>query len=218
MPPPWSTLNRSGFVQTLGRKYLQHYAPNRFANTPIGSALTVAKGFVFLHVCSSYIGGISSTSGISMVPTIPHHYKGHPWILYSSLHRRGRNLRVGDIITYNHPIFPKQSGCKRIIGMPGDFVSIVTPGRGEDDVHAVDHEGKWASVREEVIRVPEGHCWVQGDNLEWSRDSRLFGPLPLALVKAKVLAVVRPYGEAKWIKNERDVVDVKEGEREWVLK
>jgi len=102
--------------------------------------------------------------------------------------------------------------------MPGDFVSIVTPGRGEDDVHAVDHEGKWASVREEVIRVPEGHCWVQGDNLEWSRDSRLFGPLPLALVKAKVLAVVRPYGEAKWIKNERDVVDVKEGEREWVLK
>ena len=46
----------------------------------------------------------------------------------------------------------------------------------------------------------------------------MFGPLPLALVKAKVLAVVRPFGEAKWIKNERDVVDVKEGEREWVLK
>jgi inner membrane protease subunit 1 len=115
-------------------------------------------------------------------------------------------------------MFPKQSGCKRIIGMPGDFVSIVTPGREEDDVQTVDVEGKFASVREEVVRVPEGHCWVQGDNLEWSRDSRLFGPLPLALVKAKVLAVVLPFREAKWLGNERDVVDAHKGEKEWVMK
>jgi inner membrane protease subunit 1 len=191
---------------------------NLLTNSPAGSALTVAKGFLFLHVCSSYIGGLGSTSGISMVPTLPHHYHGHPWILYSSLHRRGRNVRVGDIITYQHPMFPKQSGCKRIIGMPGDFVSIVTPGREEDDVQTVDVEGKFASVREEVIRVPEGHCWVQGDNLEWSRDSRLFGPLPLALVKAKVLAVVLPFREAKWLGNERDVVDAQKGEKDWVMK
>lgn len=113
-------------------------------------------------------------------------------------------------------MFPNESGCKRVIGMPGDFVSVMSQGRGEGDVEAIDTEGKWASVKEQVIRVPEGHCWVAGDNLEWSRDSRLFGPLPLGLVKAKVLAVVLPLREAKWVGSEVDVVDPREGEREWV--
>lgn len=40
-------------------------------------------------------------------------------------------------------------------------------------------------------QVPEGHCWVVGDNLGNSRDSRMFGPLPLALVRGKVVAVFR---------------------------
>lgn len=150
-----------------------------------------------------------------MTPTIPHSFNGHPWILYSSLHRRGRNIKVGDVIAYTHPIFPHESGCKRVIGMPGDFVSVITAGRGEDDVDAVDVEGKWARVRDEVIKVPAGHCWVAGDNLEWSRDSRLFGPLPLGLVKAKVLAVILPVREAKWVGSAVDVVDP-QGERHWI--
>jgi inner membrane protease subunit 1 len=216
MPPIWTSLN--GFPNTFARGSFRTLRSKPFTNTPVGSAVIVAKGFVFLHVFSSYIGGINATSGISMVPTIPHDYRSHPWMLYSSLHRRGRNLRVGDVIAYTNPIFPRETGCKRIIGMPGDFVSVVTPGRHDTDIGAVDVEGKWASVREEVIRVPEGHCWVQGDNLEWSRDSRLFGPLPLGLVKSKVLAVILPFREAKWLGSEHDVTDPKEGEREWVMK
>ncbi len=34
-----------------------------------------------------------------------------------------------------------------------------------------------------------------------SRDSREYGPVPLALVKGKVLAKVWPLGEMKWIRN-----------------
>lgn len=170
---------------------------------------------LFVHVFNSYIGGVGSTYGISMMPTIPNSHKSRPWILYSSLHRRGRNIKVGDVIIYTSPLFP-EAGCKRVIGMPGDFVSVITPGRREGDGEAVDSDGKWASVREQMIRVPEGHCWVAGDNLEWSRDSRLFGPLPLGLVQSKVLAVVLPFKDAKWLGANRAVVDPKEGEREWV--
>ncbi|KAF1945942.1 LexA/Signal peptidase [Clathrospora elynae] len=208
MPPPWSFLRR--LPNKSAPAFLNPQAWGR-------NILFVGKVALFAHVFNSYIGGVASTTGISMMPTIPHSYLGHPFILYSALHRRGRNIRVGDVITYINPVFPNQSGCKRVIGMPGDFVSVITPGRGEDDMDSVDVEGKWASVREEMIRVPAGHCWVQGDNLEWSRDSRLFGPLPLALVKSKVLAVVLPWREAKWVGSGRDVVDP-EGEREWVLK
>lgn len=150
-----------------------------------------------------------------MVPTIP--AKGS-WILISSLHRRGRNIQVGDVITYTHPIFANKAGCKRVIGMPGDFVSVVTPGRLQDDEGVEDVDDKWARVKEQVVQVPEGHCWVAGDNLEWSRDSRSFGPLPLGLVKGKVLAVVAPFGDAKWLGARYDVRGAKEGEHEWVIK
>jgi inner membrane protease subunit 1 len=154
-----------------------------------------------------------------MVPTIPDRYRGgRAWVLYSALHRRGRWLKVGDVVTYAHPLFPSESGCKRIIGMPGDFVSVVTPGRLDEDIEKVDVEGKWAALRDKVVQVPEGHCWVAGDNLEWSRDSRLFGPLPLGLVQAKVLAVVLPMKEAKWLGHDVDVRDPLEGEHDWVAR
>lgn len=152
-----------------------------------------------------------------MLPTMPADFDGVPLILYSSLHRRGRGLKVGDVITYTHPIFPNQAGCKRVIGMPGDFVSVVTPGRRDEDIEVEDVDDKWASVKEQVIQVPEGHCWVAGDNLEWSRDSRLFGPLPLGLVKAKVLAVVKPFKDAKWMGAKYHVKNAQETEHEWVM-
>jgi inner membrane protease subunit 1 len=169
------------------------------------------------HVFHAYVGGAGATDGISMVPTIPSSWRSYPYILYSTLHRRGRGIKVGDVITFKHPVFPHQNGCKRVIGMPGDFVAVVTPPRRDDDVKAVDIDDKWASLREQVIQVPEGHCWVAGDNLEWSRDSRVFGPLPLGLVKAKVVAVVLPWRNAKWLGASVDVKDHEEKEHDWVL-
>ncbi|KAI8943091.1 hypothetical protein NX059_001123 [Plenodomus lindquistii] len=184
----------------------------------LGNLFIAAKIALFYHVVVTYIGGVARTEGISMMPTIPHSYRGTPWVLYSSLHRRGRNLKVGDVVMYTHPMFPHQSGLKRIIGMPGDFVSVITPGRGEADFEAVDVDEKWARVREQVIRVPEGHCWVAGDNLEWSRDSRLFGPLPLGLVKGKALAVILPFRERKWLGHKVDITYPKEGERGIIMR
>lgn len=183
----------------------------------LGVAVNLAKGALFAHIFYRYIGGVGSTTGISMVPTIPAHYKKRPWILYSSLHRRGRGVKVGDVILYTHPMFPSEDGCKRVIGMPGDFVSVITPGRQDGDIEAEDVDDKWARVKEQVVQVPEGHCWVAGDNLEWSRDSRLYGPLPLGLVKAKVLAVIRPMNEMKWVGADGDVRDAQETEHEWVI-
>ncbi|XP_011312468.1 mitochondrial inner membrane protease subunit 2 isoform X3 [Fopius arisanus] len=43
-----------------------------------------------------------------------------------------------------------------------------------------------------ILRVPEGHCWVEGDNTNHSVDSNTFGPLSLGLVIAKATHVVWP--------------------------
>jgi inner membrane protease subunit 1 len=42
---------------------------------------------------------------------------------------------------------------------------------------------------------------VIGDNLPASRDSRMFGPMPLALIRGKVIAKLTPFSERRWIEN-----------------
>ena len=51
------------------------------------------------------------------------------------------------------------------------------------------------------MQVPEGHCWLLGDNLSASRDSRTYGPLPLALIKGKVTAKIWPLSEIGRMRN-----------------
>ena len=54
--------------------------------------------------------------------------------------------------------------------------------------------GEWISSTEDVIRVPEGHCWVEGDNKASSLDSRTFGPVsPLCFPLTQILNVDDPY-------------------------
>lgn len=226
MPLPWASsqhrLLRSASavldLRNWGGAHHSSLVLVGFTDCSLGTALAVGKFFLFAHVFHAYVGGIGMTEGISMMPTIPNSLSRRPVLLYSSLHRRGRNIKVGDIIVYKNPLFPNDTGCKRVIGMPGDYVAVMTAGRREADVETVDSEGRWASVRQEMIRVPEGHCWVAGDNLDWSRDSRLFGPLPLGLVQAKVLAVVLPFSERKWVGAAEDVIGAKGGERDWVVR
>jgi hypothetical protein len=40
------------------------------------------------------------------------------------------------------------------------------------------------------LQVPPGHIWLQGDNLTMSRDSREYGPVPLAMLKGRVMLQV----------------------------
>ena len=59
----------------------------------------------------------------------------------------------------------------------------------------------WANWWVDSEQVPDGHCWLLGDNLPESRDSRVYGPLPLALIKGKVVAKVLPLSDVGWIDN-----------------
>ena len=49
--------------------------------------------------------------------------------------------------------------------------------------------------------MPEGHCWLLGDNLEESRDSRTYGPVPLALIRGKVTTKIWPPSSLGWLKS-----------------
>ncbi|KAL2865191.1 putative mitochondrial inner membrane protease subunit 1 [Aspergillus lucknowensis] len=126
------------------------------------------------------------SSGPSMYPTI--NPRGD-YLLTLKTYRYGRGIQVGDVVRFHHPYFLGLQGGKRVLGLPGDFVC-------RDD--ALENG---AGGRGEMIRVPEGHVYVVGDNLPWSRDSRTFGPIPMGLINGKIVARVRLPFDVQWVGN-----------------
>lgn len=179
-----------------------------FLGHPIRFALSTLKITCLAHLGFTHVFQISPAEGPSMLPTFA---VDGDWIAADMRHRLGRRVGVGDLVLYKIPIFANDHGIKRVVGMPGDYVSIGTPGeKGEHQMiqvwysghqpglhgHGAEHFYPFADM--DIAQVPEGHCWIAGDNLPASRDSRQFGPVPLALVQGKVVARVLPWKERKW--------------------
>ncbi|XP_058099651.1 uncharacterized protein LOC131244003 [Magnolia sinica] len=78
----------------------------------------------------------------------------------------------GDVVVFRSPKNHKETLVKRLIAIPGDWIRI--------------------PESYEILKIPEGHCWVEGDNSAFSMDSRSFGPIPLALVQGRVTHVIWP--------------------------
>lgn len=109
-------------------------------------------------------------SGDSMAPTYPH----GALLLCEVLDRRSR-LRPGDVVVFAVPppsdgsqVSPEQEplNLKRLAALPGDRFAHPTLGEAP---------------------VPAGHAIVLGDRPERSMDSRTFGPIPLDLIRARVI-------------------------------
>ncbi|TLS26185.1 hypothetical protein PpBr36_04505 [Pyricularia pennisetigena] len=145
---------------------------------PIKPTIWVLKTFAMFHVFFYNGYSYSATWGPSMLPTFE--VVGDAAVI-NRTYRRGRNICVGDIVAYDIPVEKKDTGMKRVIGMPGDYVLINSPESGSS----------------EMIQVPPGHCWLVGDNIPASRDSRHYGPVPLALIHGKVVGKWFPWKSFK---------------------
>lgn len=91
------------------------------------------------------------------------------------------DLQIGDIVSAVVSQEQRAYGYKtmavgkRIQALAGDIV---------------DFQGK-------KVIVPPGHCWLVGDNLEESYDSRQYGAVPLSSIRSKILeSTIRACGES----------------------
>ncbi|PYH43826.1 putative mitochondrial inner membrane protease subunit 1 [Aspergillus saccharolyticus JOP 1030-1] len=146
-----------------------------------GLGLFCACTLVWEHLIT-----VQLSEGPSMYPTF--NPRGD-YLLISRLHRHGRGVEVGDVVRFYHPTFLGVNGAKRVIGLPGDFVCRDLPFSTS------------AGATGEMIRVPEGHVYLEGDNLPWSRDSRNYGPIPMGLINGKIVARVWPPSRMMWVEN-----------------
>jgi len=116
----------------------------------------------------------------------------------------GNDLQRGDIITFNSDLTTstgtKKILVKRIIGLPGDTVSItggVVYINGEAQDEPYTKEG-YTSTELAEVTVPEGCIFVMGDNRQQSADSRnpAIGFVETSRIRGKVVFRLFPLSQA----------------------
>lgn len=104
---------------------------------------------------------------------------------------RPRRLRRGAIVLLRDPRDGVRVQVKRVLAFGGESLRV-RDGSLEVDGAALVEPYTTGGGPDGGLAVPPGHVAVLGDARDSSTDSRTYGPVPLALVDAVVLARVRP--------------------------
>jgi len=98
---------------------------------PFRVLIATGKTFFLGHLISQYGFSQGATRGASMLPTIE--VLGDS-VIVSKQYRRGRNVKVGDVVQFDSVAEPRESVIKRVIGLEGDYVLRNSPGSRYDDM------------------------------------------------------------------------------------
>ncbi|KAH8289629.1 hypothetical protein KR054_008455 [Drosophila jambulina] len=154
----------------------------------LGRLMRYAVAYAAMTHCTfEYIGDFVLCKGPSMEPTL---YSDNV-LLTERVSKHWRSYRPGDIIIAISPINAGQFICKRIVAVSGDPVLTQKP-------HPIENEGAAASSKKPLMvrdYVPRGYVWIEGDNKANSSDSRYYGPIPIGLIRSRVLCRIWPLSE-----------------------
>jgi signal peptidase I len=115
----------------------------------------------------------------------------------------------GDIAVFEYPLEPRMDFIKRVIGEPGDVISmedrqIYRNGELLDEPYT-RFTRSYGGVRNidniEEFTVPEGMYLMLGDNRDNSQDGRYWGFVPEDAFKGKALFIYwskQPGGKIRW--------------------
>ena len=151
--------------------------------------------FIIIFIFQSFL-----VKGTSMLPTL---HDGERLIVNKFIFKL-REPMTGDIIVLKPPKDPTKKYIKRVIGLPGDYVSIqhskvYVNFKALEEPYLKDKT--FEDFPEE--QVPQGKIFVMGDNRNGSLDSRSpeVGFVPLNNVVGKAAVIFWPPLDAKLIFN-----------------
>lgn len=163
-------------------------------------ALDILETLVLAVVLYFGINAVSArvrVDGFSMRPTL----QDGEYILVNKLAYKFSEPVRGDIVVFVFPVNPEEDLIKRIIGVPGDTITI------QDGMLTVNgvvvdepyinappaYNGTW--------QVPKGELFVLGDNRNDSRDSHQWGLLPIENVIGRAVLIYWPPEEWQVIRH-----------------
>ncbi len=137
-------------------------------------------------------------SGNSMFPTF---HNGEYLIVDETTKYAGEYHR-GDIVILRYPNDPSKYFIKRVIGLPGETVTIVngtvaiTSSTRTTPLVLAEPYVKNAKFDSSTRTLSDSEFFVMGDNRAQSSDSRVWGPVPKALMDGKALLRLIPISAA----------------------
>jgi signal peptidase I len=143
---------------------------------------------VILFLAINAVSARVRVDGFSMHPTL----ENGEFILVNKLAYKLGQPDHGDIVVFKFPLDPTQDLIKRVIGLPGDSISVRNGQLSINDqavpetyiAAAPDYNGDWV--------VPAGDIFVLGDNRNDSSDSHSWGMLPLKNIVGKAVVIYWP--------------------------
>ncbi len=147
-------------------------------------ALTLIIFLVIRFAIQSY-----RVSGPSMLPGL----QTDDYVLVNKIAYLFHAPERGDVIVFHYPLDTSEDFIKRVIGLPGDTVSLDNKTVQVDGV--VLHEPYISEAYNpsgKTIKVPMDEYFVLGDNRPLSDDSRDWGFVPKADLVGKAVIVYWP--------------------------
>lgn len=140
-------------------------------------------------------------SGASMDPT----FDTGQYLIVDEVSYRFEEPKRGDVIIFRYPLDPSKFFIKRIIGVPGETVSVrngnVLIAKKEDggalftlDEPYVVNKGNGINTE---VTLGRSEYFVMGDNRPESSDSRVWGPLPKENIVGRAFVRLLPLSRAE---------------------
>lgn len=155
--------------------------------------LYVAVAAAVLIPFRTYIAKPFIVNGASMSPT----FESGDYLIIDEISYLLRDPRRGEVAVFRFPEDPKKNFIKRVIGLPGETVTIE---RGT--VTVTTASGETLRPDEDYVKIPStaGGTWTLGpdeyfalgDNRVGSYDSRSWGAVPRSYFVGRALAELLP--------------------------
>ncbi len=126
--------------------------------------------------------------GFSMRPTL----QDGEYILVNKLSYKTGEPHRGDIVVFIFPVNPQEDLIKRVIGLPGESVSVHNGVVSVNGVPLTEPYIAAPPAYDDEWTIPDGQLFVLGDNRNDSRDSHQWGFLPIENVIGKAVLIYWP--------------------------
>jgi signal peptidase I len=126
--------------------------------------------------------------GSSMYPTL----LSGEHVLFDRLAYIRRSPKSGDVVLVRGLLDGEKAEIKRIAGIPGETIKLSD---GVLTVNGIPIQESFSSEGADVWMLKQDEFFLLGDSMDWSRDSRSFGPVSQKAIKARAWLIYWPLSQ-----------------------